>query len=225
MEDGVEGGRPFKDRDYILYPEGEGYILADSERYAIAISNAGENTQYAAQLLSITNQVLDQPKFQEEERNKLRTYELTNSGVISPSPPREWLKYLLSVIPMLVGIGVVFLRRNMKPKAHVKTSTDSKARQIVNITNLTINNIGLSQDLDEAAPQILKLIDQLKVNGVDERQAQLEVAEKLAESAQESSNMRDKLLKWGRSLADATISDVAKEVIRLAIRSAGIPLP
>jgi hypothetical protein len=37
--------------------------------------------------------------------------------------------------------------------------------------------------------------------------------------------MKDKLVKWGQSLGSATVSDVVKAAVKLAIRSAGIPLP
>ena len=46
----------------------------------------------------------------------------------------------------------------------------------------------------------------------------------LVAQAQVDPKMRDKLLKWSQSLGEATVSDVVKSAIKLAIRSAGIPL-
>jgi hypothetical protein len=85
--------------------------------------------------------------------------------------------------------------------------------------------INMSQDLTKAASQIQDLIEQLQKRGVTVDVAQTQVAENIAVQAKKDSTMKEKLAKWGQSLGDATVSDVVKSVVKLAIRSAGIPLP
>ncbi len=80
-------------------------------------------------------------------------------------------------------------------------------------------------DLPKAASQIQDLIEQLQKRGVTVDVAQTQVAENIATQAKNDSTMKVKLTKWGQSLGDATVSDVVKSVVKLAIRSAGIPLP
>ena len=87
------------------------------------------------------------------------------------------------------------------------------------------NYINMSQDLTQAASQIQDLIEQLQKNGVSVDVAQEQVAKDVAAQAQKNPTVRDKLIKWGQSLGDATVSDVVKSVVKLGIRSAGIPLP
>jgi hypothetical protein len=87
------------------------------------------------------------------------------------------------------------------------------------------NYINMSQDLTQAASQIQDLIEQLQKNGVSVDVAQEQVAKDVATQAQKNPTVRDKLIKWGQSLGDATVSDVVKGVVKLGIRSAGIPLP
>jgi len=85
--------------------------------------------------------------------------------------------------------------------------------------------INMSQDLTEAASQIQDLVEQLQKKGVTVDVAQEQVAQDIANQAQGNSTIKTKLLKWGQSLGDATVSDVVKGAVKLAIRSAGIPLP
>lgn len=85
--------------------------------------------------------------------------------------------------------------------------------------------INMSQNLTQAASDIEDLIEQLKKQGVTVDVAQEQVARDMATQAQENSTMKNKLVKWGQSLGDATVSEVVKEIVKLAIRSAGIPLP
>jgi uncharacterized protein YgbK (DUF1537 family) len=79
--------------------------------------------------------------------------------------------------------------------------------------------------LSQAATQIQDLLEKLQKQGVTVDVAQEQVAQDLATQAQNNATMKDKLVKWGQSLGDATVSDVVKGVVKLAIRSAGIPLP
>lgn len=85
--------------------------------------------------------------------------------------------------------------------------------------------INMSQDLTQAATQIQSLIEQLQKNGVTVDVAQEQVAKDMGTQAQNNLTMKNKLLRWGQSLGDATVTDVVKGVVKLAIRSAGIPLP
>ena len=85
--------------------------------------------------------------------------------------------------------------------------------------------INMSQDLTHAAAQIQHLIEQLQKQGVTVEVAKDQVAQDMATQAQSNPTMKNKLIKWGQSLGDATVSDVVKGVVKLAIRSAGIPLP
>ena len=87
------------------------------------------------------------------------------------------------------------------------------------------NYINMSQDLSDAAREIQDLIDQLQRRGETVDVAQDQVAQDMAAQAQSNSTIKEKLLKWGQSLGDATVSDVVKGAVKLAIRSAGIPLP
>jgi biotin operon repressor len=87
------------------------------------------------------------------------------------------------------------------------------------------NYINMSQDLTQAAVQIQDLIEQLQKQGVTVEAAHEQVVSDMATQAQNNSVMKDKLVKWGQSLGDATVSDVVKGIVKLAIRSAGIPLP
>lgn len=83
----------------------------------------------------------------------------------------------------------------------------------------------MSQDLTQAAAQIQELIEQLQKSGLTVDSAQEKVAKDVANQAQNNPTMKDKLVKWGQSLGDATVNDVVKGAVKLAIRSAGIPLP
>ncbi|MBO3458478.1 pentapeptide repeat-containing protein [Aetokthonos hydrillicola Thurmond2011] len=85
--------------------------------------------------------------------------------------------------------------------------------------------INMSQDLAHAAAQIQDLIENLQRRGVNVDVAQEEVARDIATQAQNDPTIKDKLVRWGQSLGDATVSDVVKGAVKLAIRSAGIPLP
>jgi ribosomal protein L18 len=85
--------------------------------------------------------------------------------------------------------------------------------------------IDMNQDLTQAATQIQDLIEQLKNRGMTDDVAQEQVAKDIANQAQKNPTVKDKLVKWGQSLGDATVSDVVKGAVKLAIRSAGIPLP
>ena len=87
------------------------------------------------------------------------------------------------------------------------------------------NYINMSQDLTEAASQIQDLLEQLQKQGVMTNVAQEEIAKDLATQVQNNPKIKDKLVLWGQSLGSATVSDVVKGIVKLAIKSAGIPLP
>jgi hypothetical protein len=87
------------------------------------------------------------------------------------------------------------------------------------------NYVNMSQDLTQAASQIQDLIEQLQQDGAVVEVAKEQVARDIAKQAQNNSTVKAKLIKWGQSLGDATVSDVVKGAVKLAIRSAGLPLP
>lgn len=114
---------------------------------------------------------------------------------------------------------------NMNEKREI-TFNGNDSRYIENNgTYVERDYINMSQDLTKAASQIQDLIEQLQKRGVTVDVAQTQVAENIATQAKKDSTMKEKLAKWGQSLGDATVSDVVKGVVKLAIRSAGIPLP
>jgi HEAT repeats len=85
--------------------------------------------------------------------------------------------------------------------------------------------VNLSQDLAQSAAQIQDLLTQLQNAGITVDEAQENVAEDIAKQAAADPTVKAKLLKWGQSLGDATVTDVVKGVVKLALRSAGLPLP
>ncbi|MBD2261129.1 pentapeptide repeat-containing protein [Pseudanabaena sp. FACHB-2040] len=87
------------------------------------------------------------------------------------------------------------------------------------------NYINMNQDLAQSALQIQDLLEQLQKQGMTVDVAQNQVANEMADEAKKDQKMKDKLVRWGQALGDATVNDVVKSVVKLAIRSAGIPLP
>lgn len=83
----------------------------------------------------------------------------------------------------------------------------------------------MSQDLTQAASQIQNLIKKNEQLEMNTDLAQRKVGEDLARQVQDDPNLKEKLRKWGQSLGDATVSEVVKETVKLALRSAGILLP
>lgn len=150
------------------------------------------------------------------------------------------------VQPMLFAwIGLVIARLGVKNicedcsknllKGEAKVMTDKEGSRIINVRGNYIesntgiyvqgNYINMSQNLSQAAPQIQDLLEQLQARGVSTNFAQEEIAKDIAAQAVSNPTMKTKLLNWGQSLGDATVSDVVKGIVKLAIRSAGIPLP
>lgn len=85
--------------------------------------------------------------------------------------------------------------------------------------------INMSQDLSQAASQIQSLLEKLQQQGITVDVAQEKVAKDIVNQANNNPKMKEKLISWGQSLGNATITDVVKGAVKLAIRSAGIPLP
>ncbi len=92
-------------------------------------------------------------------------------------------------------------------------------------SNNTFNDFSNTQDLTQAAAQIQSLLSQLQQQGQSPEAAQQQVADDLAEQAKQDPTLLGKLMKWGQKLGDATVTDVVKGVVKLALRSAGVPLP
>jgi hypothetical protein len=86
-------------------------------------------------------------------------------------------------------------------------------------------NLTPNQNLAEAAAQIQALLQQLQQQGLTVDESQAQVAQDVADQAKSDPNVKEKLLKWGQSLGSATVTDVVKGVVKLALRSAGLPLP
>jgi HEAT repeats len=86
-------------------------------------------------------------------------------------------------------------------------------------------NLSPNQNLAEAAAQIQALLQQLQQQGLTVDESQAQVAQDVADQAKSDPNVKEKLLKWGQSLGSATVTDVVKGVVKLALRSAGLPLP
>lgn len=85
--------------------------------------------------------------------------------------------------------------------------------------------INMSQNLPQAANQIQELLEKLQQNNMPAADAKESVAKGIATQAKSSSSMREKLIHWGQALGDATVTDVVKEVVKLALRTSGLPLP
>jgi WD40 repeat protein len=84
----------------------------------------------------------------------------------------------------------------------------------------------MSQDLTQAAGQIQDLLEQLQRNGVTVDVAKKQIATEMSTQAQNDATMKTKLIKWGQSLGDATVSDVVKGVVKIAFKSVtGVDLP
>jgi hypothetical protein len=85
--------------------------------------------------------------------------------------------------------------------------------------------INMSQDLSQAAAQIQNLLTQLQTQGSSPEDAQQQAASVLATEAQKNPTFKSKLVKWGQSLGDAATKTTVTEVVKLALRLSGVPLP
>lgn len=85
--------------------------------------------------------------------------------------------------------------------------------------------INMSQDLSQAASQIQSLLEKLQQQGITVDVAQEQVAQDMANQSKNNPKIKEKLINWSQSVGNATITDVVKGAVKLAIRSAGIPLP
>jgi hypothetical protein len=85
--------------------------------------------------------------------------------------------------------------------------------------------INVNQDLTHVTEQIQCLIDLLQQQGKSPEEAQEKVAKDIATQAQNDPTAKEKLVKWGESIGTATVTDVVKGAVKLAIRLAGIPIP
>ena len=83
----------------------------------------------------------------------------------------------------------------------------------------------MNQSLDVASHEIRALVDKLLKEGMTSEAAQTHIAEELSSQAKRDQSVREKLLQWAEELTKSTVSEVAKNVVKTAIRLAGIPLP
>ena len=85
------------------------------------------------------------------------------------------------------------------------------------------------QTLAEAAAEIQQLLIQLQSQGYSPEDARQKTANDLATKAKDDPTTLGKLVKWGQSLGDAaaktTVTEAAREVVKLALRLSGVPLP
>ena len=85
------------------------------------------------------------------------------------------------------------------------------------------------QTLAEAAAEIQQLLIQLQIQGYSPEEARQKTANDLATKAKDDPTTLGKLVKWGQSLGDAaaktTVTEAAREVVKLALRLSGVPLP
>jgi hypothetical protein len=117
---------------------------------------------------------------------------------------------------------------------NMSTDKDKIVSQTFNIagayieknTGTYIQNINMSQDLTHVAEQIQSSIDHLQQQqGKSPEEAQAKVAQDIAIQSQKDPTAKEKLIKLGESIGTATVTDVAKGAVKLAIRLAGIPIP
>ncbi|MBW4610680.1 MAG: hypothetical protein KME22_26575 [Hassallia sp. WJT32-NPBG1] len=98
-----------------------------------------------------------------------------------------------------------------------------------NYTEVHGNYINMSQNLSQAAAQIQQLLTQLQCQGYSPTDAQQKVANDWANKAKNDPKAKGKLIKLGQYMRDAAangvIGETAVEVIKLALRLSGIPLP
>jgi hypothetical protein len=96
-------------------------------------------------------------------------------------------------------------------------------------TQIHGNQINMSQDLSQAAAQIQQLLTQLQSQGYSATDAQQKVASDWASEAKSDPKAMNKMEKLGRYVRNAATSSVigeaTVEVIKLALRLSGIPLP
>ncbi|MBW4671242.1 MAG: hypothetical protein KME60_28425 [Cyanomargarita calcarea GSE-NOS-MK-12-04C] len=96
-------------------------------------------------------------------------------------------------------------------------------------TQIHGNQINMSQDLAQAAAQIEQLLTQLQSQGYSSTDSQQKVASDWASETDRDPKAKSKMVKLGQYVRDAATSSVigeaAVEVIKLALRISGIPLP
>jgi hypothetical protein len=92
-------------------------------------------------------------------------------------------------------------------------------------TNNGFVQINMREDLNSVAAQIQSSINRLQKEGKSSEEAEEKVAQDIAIQAQNDPTTKEKLKKWGESIGTATVTDVVKGAVKLAIRLAGIPIP
>lgn len=83
----------------------------------------------------------------------------------------------------------------------------------------------LSQDIELANISIEQLIKKLQDRGLEIAEIKKQIASDLAEQAKNNPVLQEKLARWGQSLGSEVVGDVMKEIVKLAIRSIGVPIP
>lgn len=118
----VDGQKTYRENGYILFPrESKKYLTDQPEQYGIAIYQI---TEYAGELLSIINKVLEQPILKEDERKKLEKYESGEdiSNEFSQSIFKRFKDNLTLTFGSIILIAVTALVIGTNPKARAKFS-------------------------------------------------------------------------------------------------------
>lgn len=86
------------------------------------------------------------------------------------------------------------------------------------------NDFSNTQDLAQATSQIQALLIQFQQQGQSLEASQQQIADDLAEQAKKDPTTLGKLVMWGQKLGDATVTDVVKGVVKMALKGVGVPL-
>lgn len=170
--------------------------------------------QYESALKSINEKYRHQLQAKDRE---IEAYRHQNTNLME-------IARLMASRPINVEAKAIVENHVMSGDRHINTGGGNYIESNTG-TYVQGNYINMGSDLSSAATQIQDLIEQLQKKGVTVDVAQEQVAKDIATQAQTNATVKAKLLKWGQSLGDATVSDVVKGTVKLAIRSAGIPLP
>jgi hypothetical protein len=167
----------------------------------------------------------------EKQDDEIFVIQLGNSSTVSRDDSDKYFKqldfyYQQAKAEQKKNVELIGVIKIMAEKDNSRTINIHDGNYVESAgTYVQGNYSNMSQDLNQAAAQILALLDQLQNHGVTVDVAKQNVAEDIANQAQKDPTVKEKLLKWGQSLGDATVNDVIKDVVKLAIRSIGIPLP
>ena len=152
-----------------------------------------------------------------EQRIQHATQKRTSNSRLGEDSDIPLLKFVFSGLLELLGGKMSGERHIHVEKGNYIEKNDG--------TYVQGNYINMSQTLNQAAPHIEELVNELQNKGFATDVAQQKAAKEIVVQVQQNPTMKDNLKNWALSLADATISDVVKGTVKIALQSAGIPLP